>query len=66
MIRQIVCFIVAAAMFGFGLWILYNTVIVEGVSSLRGCAIGLFVCSIGGIWLWVDFGEPLFKRFRPK
>ncbi len=60
--RQIICFVVAAAMFGGGLYILWDSIFVAHLALLRMAVVGAFLAFIGGVWLWVDFGKPLVHR----
>ncbi len=60
--RQIICFVVAAAMFGGGLYILWDSIFVAHLALLRMAVVGVFLAFIGGVWLWVDFGAPLMRR----
>jgi hypothetical protein len=62
--RQIICFLVAAAMFGGGLYILWDSIVVAHLALLRMAVVGASLAFIGGIWLWIDFGAPLVRRVR--
>lgn len=64
MLRQIICFIVAAAMFGGGLFIPWDEAFIAHVLIFRMIAVGAFLTFIGGYWLWLDFGEPALRSLR--
>ena len=69
MVRLIICFLVASAMLGGGLYILWDAIFIAHLSLLRMAAVGVFLTFIGGVWLWTDFGEPLLRRMtgdRPR
>ncbi|HVZ99338.1 MAG TPA: hypothetical protein VG841_03370 [Caulobacterales bacterium] len=61
-VRQVICFVVAAALFCAGLDILYDEAFVAQQILGRAVVIGLFLLFIGALWLWVDFGAPLWRR----
>ena len=61
MIRKIVCFVVASAMFAGGLYTTYNTLIVEHMFG-RYMLMGVFLAGLGGYWLWIDFLGPMVGR----
>ncbi len=60
--RQIICFVVASAMFAGGLYILWDSIFVAHLALLRMAIVGGFLAFIGGVWLWIDFGRPLVDR----
>lgn len=62
MLRQIFCFVFASALLGGGLYMLYDEVFIAHVLMARLIVIALFFTILGGYWLWLDFGEPLWKR----
>jgi len=62
--RLVICFLVAGAMFVGGLYVFWDSIFVAHLASLRLTAIGAFLTFLGGVWLWVDFGEPLVRRLR--
>ena len=61
MIRKLICFVAASAMSGFGLYVMFNTIIVEHAFS-RFVLMGFFLAGLGGYWLWLDFIGPLLRR----
>ena len=66
MLRQIICFLVAAAMCLGGAYILFDEAFIAHVLIIRMIAVGGFLTFIGGFWLWIDFGEPVWKRLTSR
>lgn len=64
MIRKIVAFVVAAGLFGGGLYMVFDSVFVAplGGISIRLVGIAAFFILIGGVWLWTDYIAPLWRR----
>lgn len=63
--RQVVGFILASALLGGGLYLLYlQLFIAQGFAGVLLVAGGFFVF-LGGAWLWADFIAPALKRKRP-
>lgn len=62
--RQVVCFVIATAMVGAGLYILWDVIFVARRVAIAIGGVGLTFALVGGLWLWFDFGAPLLRRIR--
>ena len=68
-VRRIICSVLAAALLGGGLYILYYMAIISHSFMIRMIGIGVFLVVLGGFWLWADCIEPLLhwmKRRPPE
>lgn len=59
--RLVFSFLLASALFGAGLYLLFLEVFVARIIMGRMLAIGGLLLAAGGAWLWADFVGPLIR-----